>query len=69
MRFSLVKLAPAGVSTWPSEGSDIFGGRHTAEPGRGPKIYVFPGEAGFPFGLFQNDVFWTPLLKKWYGGR
>ena len=55
--------APAGVSTWPSEGSDIFGGRHTAEPGRGPKIRVFPGEAGFPFGFFRTDVFGTLHLK------
>ena len=55
--------APAGVSTWPSEGSDIFGGRHTAEPGRGPKIYAFPGKAGFPFGIVQNDVFGESLGK------
>ena len=51
------------VSTWPSEASDIFGGRHTAESGRGPKRAVFPGKAGFPFGFFENDLFGGPLWK------
>ena len=49
------------VSTRASEGSDIFGGCHTAESGRGPANDAFPGKAGFPFGFFENGVFGGPL--------
>ena len=39
------------MSTRASEGSDIVGGRHTAESGRGPKPGVVPESQGCPSGF------------------
>ena len=51
------------VSTRTSEGSDIFGGCHTAESGRGPKIGVVPESQGSALDSSKTVFSEGPLWK------